>query len=120
MITIRPIINGTSHCAVQFRCALACDTMAGANPANRPPIAAPTGLAPRCRWNSQYHAYAVPTRLSVRMTVKDTEGPSHSVSGAKRTAYTVIEVFTARLTAWGALSQPVYSGFSPCTTARAP
>ena len=41
------MISGTSHCAVQFRWALAWEIIAGAKPQNSPPIGRADRFAPR-------------------------------------------------------------------------
>ena len=72
---------------------------------NSPPTAAASGLRTRCRESSQYQASAVAARLRVRITRNVAGGPTRYVSGAKTTAYTVIEVLTARFTPSGTLSR---------------
>lgn len=97
------ISSGTSQPAVQFRCALACDTIAGQKAMNSAPTPAASRLRTRYRLSSQYQATAVAARLSVRITRNVAGGPIRYVSGAKTAAYTVIEVFTARFTPSGTL-----------------
>ncbi len=43
----RVIMSGMTHCAVQFRCELAWEIIAGANPQKSPPTLAPSALALR-------------------------------------------------------------------------
>ena len=109
----RQTSSGTSHPAVQFRWALACETMPGEKAMNRPPTPAASWLRTRCRESSQYQASAVANRFRVRITRNVAGGPIRYVSGAKTTAYTVIEVLTARLTPSGTLIRYVKNGFSP-------
>ena len=48
--------SGTSQPAVQLRCALACETMPGANPMNSPPSTAAAVDVTTCRDRNRYHA----------------------------------------------------------------
>jgi hypothetical protein len=73
--------SGRTNPAVKLRCPLACDTIAGANPQNRPPATAVARDRARWRENTQYHAYAVPARLTVSAVTNDTEAPKISVTG---------------------------------------
>ena len=67
---------------------------------NRAPTPAASRLRTRCRESSQYHTSAVASRFRVRITRNVAGGPIRYVSGAKTTAYTVIEVDLTNVVRW--------------------
>ncbi len=94
-------------------CALACETMPGANAVKAAPTVAAKRLIFSVRANSRYQPIPVAARLAAMTTAKLTGAPNANVTGAMRAPSRMSEALHRRFTPSGAFNSGVTRWKSP-------